>query len=256
MPKEKLTEAFAKDATVEPGKKRTTYWDEGLPSFGLRVTKAGHKSYVVQYRAGHGRAGTDRRLTIGSGIALDVARKQAKKLLGQVATGLDPLKLRRDDAEKATGALKSVCENYLQRECGMVRDDDGTASFAEGRKLRSAPQRLAVFERVIYPDKIASQPVGEIKRSDINRLLDSVEDTRGPQAAHQVLAFLSRVFSWYASRHDDFHSPIVRGMGRVKARERAGTRVLSDEEIRDIFAALDAGAKDIPTSPAWSKHCS
>jgi integrase len=35
-------------------------------------------------------------------------------------------------------------------------------------------------------------------------------------------------------------------MGRVKVRERARTRVLSDEEIRDIFAALDSGAKDIP----------
>jgi integrase len=35
-------------------------------------------------------------------------------------------------------------------------------------------------------------------------------------------------------------------MGRVKVRERARTRVLTDEEIRDIDAALDSGAKDIP----------
>jgi integrase len=38
----------------------------------------------------------------------------------------------------------------------------------------------------------------------------------------------------------------VRGMSRVKPRERAGKRVLSDEEIRDVWAALDAGAEDIP----------
>jgi hypothetical protein len=38
----------------------------------------------------------------------------------------------------------------------------------------------------------------------------------------------------------------MRGMGRVKVRERSRTRVLTDEEIRDIDAALDSGAKDIP----------
>src|SRR5882672_11348360 len=64
--------------------------------------------------------------------------------------------------------------------------------------------------------------------------------------AHSVLAFLSRVFSWYAARSDDFRSPIVRGMGRVKPRERAGKRVLTDGEIRDVWAALDAGAEDTP----------
>src|SRR5215467_6926144 len=36
-------------------------------------------------------------------------------------------------------------------------------------------------------------------------------------------------------------------MGRVKPRERAGKRVLSDDEIRDIWTTLDSGADDIPT---------
>lgn len=76
------------------------------------------------------------------------------------------------------------------------------------------------------------------------KLLDKVEDKRGPQAAHQALAFLSRLFSWYASRNDDFRSPIVRGMGRVKPRERARKRTLADEEIRDVWRALEMA--DVP----------
>jgi integrase len=179
-------------------------------------------------------------------LKLDEARREAKAILGKVARGGDPLQERRDEAAKATGTLRAVCETYLEREGGMARDAEGKATFGDKRKLRSAPQRLAVFERVIYPDKIASRYIEEIKRSEINRLLDKVEDERGPQAAHQLLAFLSKLFSWYTSRNDDFRSPIVRGMGRVKPRERAGKRVLSDEEIRDIWTAIDSGAEDIP----------
>jgi integrase len=239
MPTVKLTAAFVERATLEPGKERTTYWAEGMPGFGLRITKEGHKSYVVQYRAGTGRAGTDRRMTLDGVLKLDDARREARAILGRVAKGEDPLQKRRDEAAKVSGTLKAVNEEHLKREGGMTRDADGKAMFSENRKLRSAPQRLAVFERLIYPDKIASRHVEDIKRSEIKRLLNKIEDERGPQAAQQVLAFLSKLFNWYAAGHDDFQSPIVRGMGRVKPRERAGKRVLSDDEIRDVWAATD-----------------
>lgn len=244
MPSVKLTADFVTRAAIEPGKARTIYWDEGLPGFGLMVTEGGHRSYTVQYRAGSGRSGTDRRMTIKGVLKLDDARREAKAILGRVAKGQDPLQERRDEAAKAVGTLKAVCEDYLVREGGMKRDADGKATFPAKRKLRSAPQRLEFFERVIYPDKIASRQLHEIKRSEVVKLLDRVEDERGPQAAHQALAFLSRLFSWYASRNDDFRSPIVRGMGRVKPRERARKRVLADDEIRDVWKALDKA--DVP----------
>jgi hypothetical protein len=78
--------------------------------------------------------------------------------------------------------------------------------------------------------------------TEIVRLVDKIEDKSGPQAARQVLAFLSKLFN--ASRNDDFRSPIVRGMGRIKPPERAGTRVLTDEE-RDVWIGLNT-AKKIP----------
>jgi integrase len=121
----------------------------------------------------------------------------------------------------------------------MKRDAHDKATFTDKGKLRSAPYRLKFFERVVYPDKMAGRPIQEIKRSELVKLLDGIEDERGAQAAHQALAFLSRLFSWYASRNDDFRSPIVRGMARVKPRERARKRVLNDEEIRDVWTALD-----------------
>lgn len=58
--------------------------------------------------------------------------------------------------------------------------------------------------------------------------------------AHLTLTYLARVFSWHASRDDDFRSPIVRGMGRVDVKQRARKRVLSDEELRAVWRAAEA----------------
>ncbi|HEX2353072.1 MAG TPA: Arm DNA-binding domain-containing protein, partial [Xanthobacteraceae bacterium] len=108
----KLTAAFVKEATAEPTDERTVYWDAALPSFGLLVTAAGHKSYVVQYR--HRK--TSRRYTIKGVLTLDDARKEARAILGRVARGGDPVVERRMAAEGNRNALRAICENYLDRE--------------------------------------------------------------------------------------------------------------------------------------------
>jgi hypothetical protein len=50
-----------------------------------------------------------------------------------------------------------------------------------------------------------------------------------------VLAFLSKIFNWHASRDDGFLSPVQRGMARTKFGESARSRVLSDDEIRSVW---------------------
>jgi integrase len=43
--------------------------------------------------------------------------------------------------------------------------------------------------------------------------------------------------NWHASRSDDFRSPIVKGMTRVKPKSRARERTLTDDELRAVWAA-------------------
>jgi integrase len=247
--REKLTPTFVKTAKPPEKGDRTVYWDTAMPSFGLMVTESGTRSFVYQYRntRQESRRKTWAARLDGSstGLTLDQARKEARKLAGDVERGKDPVAEHRKAKLIATTTLKAICEEYLTREGGMTRDNGGKPTF--NGKLRSAEQRLKIFERLVYPEKISGQQIDEIKRSEIVKLLDKVEDERGPRMAHVVLAYLSKVFNWYASRNDDFRSPIVRGMGRVKPRERAGKRVLTDEELRDVWTALDSGAEDIPS---------
>src|SRR5262249_11039582 len=116
-------------------------------------------------------------------------------------------------------SLQAVAEEYLRR---------------EGKALRSANQRQAILKRLVFK-KMGARHIGDIKRSEIVRLLDHIEDERGPVMADYVLAVLRKIMNWHASRSDEFRSPIVRGMARTKPKERARDRILSDDELRSVW---------------------
>ena len=62
MPTAKISKRIV-DAAL-PGPVDAYVWDEKMKGFGLKVTPAGKKVYLVQYRRG-GRKGRTRRVTIG-----------------------------------------------------------------------------------------------------------------------------------------------------------------------------------------------
>jgi integrase len=233
MQVQKLTQAVVDKATAEEGAERSIYWDKAMSGFGLVVTSSGHKSFVCQYRAAGGRS---RRLTIGSASVLDAekARKQAKGILGRVATGGDPLGERRKAKAAVANSFRSVCERYLEAE----RKKDGKW------KLRSLDERHAMLERLVYP-QLSDRPISDVKRSDIVRLLDKVEERAqvrgrdGRVMADRVLATVRRIMNWHASRDDEFRSPIVRGMARTRPAEHARERTLTDDELRAVWRAAD-----------------
>jgi integrase len=251
MPTKKLTAAFVKTAGAEPGSDRTIFWDQTLPGFGLVVLASGHKSWCVQYR--HGRI--SRRLTIKGALSLDDARREARAAIGKVARGHDVVMEKRRATEADARSLRAVCENYLER---------------EGGKLRTTAKRRATLERLVYP-ALGSRPIDTIRRRDITELLDTVQDERGNAMADQVLALLRRIFNWYATRDDDFATPIVRGMARRTAEERERDRVLTDDELRKVwrtaetfsapwgqfvrFTLLTASRRTEAAGLAWDEVC-
>jgi integrase len=216
----RLTPAFVAKAEAAEGAERSIYWDEAMPGFGLMVTPTGRKSFVYQYRAGH----RSRRMAFKFELGLEKARKEARKALGGVAIGKDPLADRRKEEAGAENTLKSIAEEHLRR---------------EGNRLRSIDQRRAVFERLIYP-KLGPRQIDTIRRSEIVRLLDRIEDERGPVMADHALALLRRLMTWHAGRSDDFRNPIVRGMARTSPKARARQRVLTDDELRAVWRAAEA----------------
>jgi integrase len=216
----KLTPSFVLKAAADPGAERTVYWDETLPGFGLMVTKVGSRSFVYQYRAGN----RSRRMTFPFTLGLDKARREARKAVGGVAGGGDPLAERRKAEAMAENTLQSICEEYLRR---------------DGQRLRTKGQIAQTLKRLVYP-KLGSRQIDSIRRSEIVRLLDKIEDDHGAGMANNTLAHIRKIMNWHATRTDDFKSPIVRGMGRTKPKERARDRILTDDELRAVWKAAEA----------------
>jgi integrase len=85
--------------------------------------------------------------------------------------------------------------------------------------------------------------VYELRRSHVAEMLDRVEDEAGPVQADRVRAYLRKALSWYAERDDEFNlnAAFVRVGARANPKERARTRVLSDDELRIVWPLLSEG---------------
>jgi integrase len=208
---------------LKPRDKRVEIPDGGTGLY-LISQPSGHCSWALRFRV-------DRRpikMTLGQwpGMTLADARKAAADAQHELARGSNPAKAKVDvkvkAMEAAANTVASICAAYLKR---------------EGGKLRTSDQRESIFRRLVYP-AIGERPIDSIKRSDLVRMLDHIEDKSGPRMADVTLAVLRRTFTWYALRTDDFNNPIVRGMGsRHPVAEHRGTRILDDDEIRKLWAA-------------------
>jgi integrase len=204
-----LNDRFCDRAKPAEGAAQTDYWDSKVPGLGLRVGRG--KTWTLLYL----QAGKRKRLTFGAypAISLAEARRRALEARGAIAEGLAPT------VAKGGDTLRTIAEEYQRR---------------DGHKLRTAKDRRGVLERHVYPT-LGDRPIAEIRRSEIVRLLDVVEDASGARMADITLAIIRKIMNWHASRSDEFRSPIVRGMSRRPPTARE--RILTDEEIRAIWSA-------------------
>ena len=218
MPRRDLTDRFC--ANVRTTDLQTDFFDAGTPGLALRVTQNGTKSWTWIFTW----AGKRTRMTFGTYPATSLARARtlADEARGELEQGRDPRALL---AKPET--LRAVCDDWGSREAAS---------------LRTGAVQRATLTRLVYPT-LGALRVTELRRSDIVRLLDHVEDEHGAPMADKVLAILRRVLNWYASRSDDYRSPIVRGMARTKPEDRKRRRILTDDELRIIWSvAGEAGA--------------
>ena len=207
-------------AKLKPGPKRLTLPDPELRGHYIRITPAGTKSYVAVVRDPRGKQTW---ATIGSTdhFTIDDARDMARKAIKRVKAGEMPFEPPPDKPD----SFKAVAENYMQR-------------HVKANGLRSQAEIERILEKYIYPAWRDREFVG-IRRGDVTRLLDLVQDANGPRQADYVLAIVRGLMNWYASRSDDYVSPIARGMRRTDPKSRKRARILNDDEIRVVWKVAE-----------------
>lgn len=211
--------------------------------FGVRVTAAGVKSFVLFHRAGgrkfletlgrwdeNPQGGT---LTVRDAIVR--ADKIAKDIKNGRRDDPRPERTRRiQDGDTPEGLIVSqLLDDFVERYC------------RKEKALKSADQYAATFDRLVKPD-IGDLPVfgeGQLRRSHIVDMLDEIEDESGPVMADRTLAYVRKAFNWFAARNEEFTNPIVKGLRQIGTNSR--DRILNDEELRDLWSALDL-VQDVP----------
>lgn len=236
----KLTKRVVDAADAKGG--AAIIWDDEVKGFGLRVAPGGTKSYVLSYRAGRGRNAAQHRITIGkhgSPWTPEMARREALRLLGEVAKGGDPAEARKAAARTMT--LAELCSLYLAE----------GASHKKPATLKSDRGRIANH---ILP-VLGRMRIDRIARADVERMVRDVTagktaaPTRcqgrgravagGRGTAAQALAVLGAVMSFAVARELREENP-ARGVRKPPARRME--RFLSEVEIARLGVALDAEA--------------
>ena len=93
-----------------------------------------------------------------------------------------------------------------------------------------------MFDRYVRPT-LGALPVNDLKKSDVIAMLDKIEDGGKRFAPDACWRVFRAALNWHANRDDDFHVPRIKA--RVKQSESVRDRILTDEEIRDVWCALD-----------------
>lgn len=204
---EKLTNA--KVAALKPGAARRDHWDELLPGFGIRVSPAGRKTWVVMLRRRPG--GNASRISLGTypAVSLAAARVKARELLA------DPSRL-----PAATTVEEAVAE-YIHRD-------------QRGKQRKAWREVEQLLTRETAPWK--GRRLATINRRDVVELINAAVDRGSPIAARRLLAHLRRFLTWCVEQSHLEVSPAVAVGQPADAPVR--DRVLSDAELRAVWRAL------------------
>ena len=202
----KLTDRTVEAARCPVGRKDALIFDDTLKGFGLRVTAAGKRVFVIQYRVGK----TVRRTPLGQwGTELTTAqaRRKAEALRGQVLDRRDPV-AERKAAQAATLAAEAQAKAAAARDAYTVGTliDDWTVHHLS---VRSASYRLRVpaeLRRALKAWLIAS--ANTVDRTDAVRVLDAVKTNSGPVAANRLRAEARACWGWGSQTRQPDREPV------------------------------------------------
>ncbi|WP_256750305.1 site-specific integrase [Mesorhizobium sp. Mes31] len=227
---EKLSETIVK-ALAAPAKGSKIFYDSEVKGFGARLTAAGHKSFILNYRT---RKGRERRITIGSwpDWKTDAARQEAKELKRRVDSGADPMA--EVDADRASKTVADMCDRF--RDEYLPDTVEGAKLGKAETKLRPATQRdyAALIRREIRP-AFKHHAVADLTFSDIDALHRKISKRGATYLANRTVALMSRMLNLSIKWGWRADNP-AKGIDRNQEQKRH--RYLSPAELVKLTKAL------------------
>ncbi len=212
---ERLTDKMVKALTSPAAGNRITYDDE-VKGFGVRVTMAGAKAFILNYRSG----GRERRITIGSfpDWSVPAAREHAKGLKRRIDVGDDPMQERHHD--RAAPTVNALADRF-------------EAEHLTKRRAATDRDYKSILRLHIRP-RLGTMKVADLRHADVEKLHREVAKT-APYRANRAVAVLSKMLSLAVKWEMRTDNP-ARGIEREPEHKRE--RFLTPAEIARLGAAL------------------
>jgi integrase len=218
-----LTDAYCK-AVKSPATGRIEIADLRCSGLAFRVTAKGARSWAFRFR--DPTDGRPLRATIGTypDVSLSAARDRGDELRGMVAAGINPIEQKRKERVDAPArTFKALADRYL------------TEHAERKKRPRSIEEDRRNLDKHILP-KWKQRDYRNITRADVIELIEGMVTAGKPTAANRVHSLISKIFS-FAINSDLL---TVHPATRLDKRgvERAGRRVLTDEELRLFWRSV------------------
>lgn len=202
------------------GQQQKITYDREVRGLGVRITRAGARSWIFAYST---KTGLARRMTIGAVDAwpIALAREEARRLRRLVDVGEDPLAERNERREA------------LSVEALIKRWRDEAAP-----KLRpvSVVEDEGMIRQWVMP-ALGDKKIAEVKRADIEALHRKITKAGTPARANRVVSLVSRLFNLAVRWELRVDNPA----GRIERNlEEKRYRFLDAAEMGRLLAALPA----------------
>lgn len=232
----------AVDALRVPTSAQAFLWDGELKGFGVRVTKTGVKTFIVQYRNA---AGKTRRMNIGryGVMTVEKARDEAKIKFGAVAAGEDPADADDDRHQRTT--VFDLCDWYLtEAQAGRILGRRNRP--IKKSTLAMDKSRIETHIKPLLGDRLAHT----LKVADIEGMQSDIvtgktakprgkgrggTTTGGPGVASRAVGTLQSVLG-HAARLGKIESHPSRGARKLAGKKKM--RRLSVAEIKKLGVAM------------------
>jgi len=216
---EKLSDKAVREAPGPTGDQayKITY-DIETVGFGVRTTKGGQRSFVLNYRS----RGIERRYTIGRfpDWSTSQARQRAKELKRLVDQGRDPMGELHE--ERSAPTVADLCARYLE---------EHAAAF---KRERSRKEDGSLIRLWVAPS-LGRRKVDDIEIEDIERLHRRITVHGAPVSANRTVALCSKMFALSIRWRMRDSNPVA---GIKRNAEQKRRRYLKGDELRRLSDVL------------------
>ena len=245
QPKKTLNDRMLKGLKpAEKGEGTYDQMDALVPGFGVRVSEAGRKTFMLAARFPSSPHYARRALGVYGAMSLEKARTKAKAWLELIDKGADPQaeeeRLKIEEQRKRENSFRMVAEAYITQV--VMGPDPKRPKQRKGAEVKRNIEKEFI-------DIWGGRPIADISADDVETAIKVIVDRGSPGQARNLLGIVKTLFDW-AARQKRFGlkaSPC----GDLKGKDLIGAktstdRILSDGEIAAFWRNVD---RLTPTDP-------